>query len=55
MSVSTDTVFVHKAWHDHSKAISKVKYPMLADPSGVICRQFGTYLQGEGFLLEGVS
>jgi peroxiredoxin (alkyl hydroperoxide reductase subunit C) len=53
MSVSTDTVFVHKAWHDHSKAISKVKYPMLADPSGVICRQFGTYLQGEGLSLRG--
>lgn len=43
-SVSTDTVFVHKAWHEHSKAISKVEYPMLADPTGKICRMFGTYI-----------
>ena len=31
-SVSTDTHFVHKAWHDHSERISKLRYPMLADP-----------------------
>ncbi len=43
-SVSTDTVFVHKAWHEHSKAIAKVKYPMLADPSGALCKMFGTYI-----------
>ncbi|MES2953608.1 MAG: redoxin domain-containing protein [Patescibacteria group bacterium] len=44
-SVSTDTVFVHKAWHDHSEAIKKVEYPMLADPSGAICKMFGTYIE----------
>ena len=26
-SVSTDTHFVHKAWHDTSKAIKKINYP----------------------------
>jgi peroxiredoxin len=51
LSVSTDTVFVHKAWHDHSKAIAKIKYPMLADPSGRICKQFGTYIENEGLSL----
>ena len=25
-SVSTDTHFVHKAWHDSSKRISKIEY-----------------------------
>lgn len=45
LSVSTDTVHVHKAWHDQSKAISKIKYPMLADPTGKICKQFGTYIE----------
>ena len=30
-AVSTDSHFVHKAWHDSSVAISKVKYPMLGD------------------------
>lgn len=53
LSVSTDTVFVHKAWHDHSPAIKKVKYPMLADPTGNLCRQFGTYIEQEGLSLRG--
>ena len=35
-SVSTDTHFVHKAWHDHSERISKLQYPMLADPRRLI-------------------
>ncbi|MGV8169562.1 MAG: peroxiredoxin [Candidatus Nanoarchaeia archaeon] len=53
LSVSTDTVFVHKAWHDNSKAIAKIKYPMIADPTGRICRQFGTYIEHEGLSLRG--
>ena len=53
LSVSTDTVFVHKAWHDYSKAIKKISFPMLADPTGKICRQFGTYLENEGLSLRG--
>ena len=48
VSVSTDTAYVHKAWHDHSEAISKVEYPMGADPAGKICRFFGTYIEDEG-------
>ena len=52
VSVSTDTAFVHKAWHDNSKAIGKVKYPMLADPTGAVCRAFGTYLPEEGLSLR---
>lgn len=48
VSISTDTAFVHKAWHDHSKAIAKVKYPMLADPTAEVCREFGTYIPEEG-------
>lgn len=53
MSVSTDTAFVHKAWHDNSPAIGKVRYPMLADPTGNIARMFGTYIEGEGLSLRG--
>lgn len=45
ISVSTDTVFVHKAWHDHSPAIKKIKFPMAADPTGEMCREFGTYIE----------
>lgn len=53
LSVSTDTVYVHKAWHDISPSIKKIKYPMLADPAGKLCREFGTYLEDEGVSLRG--
>lgn len=53
MSVSTDTVYAHKAWHDTSPAISKIKFPMLADPTGNISRAFGTYIEKEGLSLRG--
>jgi peroxiredoxin (alkyl hydroperoxide reductase subunit C) len=53
LSISTDTVFVHKAWHDGSPSISKIKYPMLADPAGKVCRQFGTYMEDAGMSLRG--
>ncbi len=53
LSVSTDTAFVHKAWHDNSASIKKIKYPMVADPSGKICKQFGTYIDEEGLSLRG--
>lgn len=52
VSISTDTVFVHKAWHDNSPAIKKIKYPMLADPAGKMCRVLGTYLENEGVSLR---
>jgi len=53
LSVSTDTVFVHKAWHDTSEAIKKIKFPMVADPSGKLSREFGTFLEEEGLSLRG--
>ena len=53
VSFSTDTVFVHKAWHDESPVIKKITYPMGADPTGKICRAFGTYLEEEGLSLRG--
>lgn len=53
ISISTDTAFVHKAWHDSSPAISKITYPMLADPTGKISKTFGTYIENEGMSLRG--
>ncbi|MER3424011.1 MAG: peroxiredoxin [Nitrospiraceae bacterium] len=50
--VSTDSAYVHKAWHDSSPTIKAVTFPMLADPSGKLCREFGTYLE-EGVSLRG--
>lgn len=48
LSVSTDTAFVHKAWHDNSPTIKKITYPMVADPTREICREYGTLIEHEG-------
>lgn len=52
-SVSTDTHFVHKAWHDASERIKKIKYTMLADPTGVLSRGFSVYKEDEGVAYRG--
>lgn len=56
LSISTDTKFTHKAWHDNSPAIKKITYPMVADPTGDIAKSFGVYIEeGEdrGLALRG--
>lgn len=52
-AVSTDTHFVHKAWHDTSAAISKIKYPMIGDPTGKITRGFDVMIEEEALALRG--
>jgi len=52
-SVSTDTHFTHKAWHDASETIKKINYPMLGDPTGVISRNFDVMIEEEGLALRG--
>jgi len=52
ISVSTDTAFVHKAWHDHSPSIGKIEFPMAADPRGILCKELGTYIPLEGLSLR---
>ena len=52
-SISTDTIYVHKAWHDQSAAVSKIRYPMIADPAAKMCRYFGTYSDDIGTSLRG--
>jgi len=52
VSVSTDTVFAHKAWHDESSAIKKINFPMAADPTRKICQAFGTLIENEGMSLR---
>lgn len=51
--VSTDTHFVHKAWHDASDTIKKVTYPLLADPTGTLTRAFGVHIEEEGLAYRG--
>jgi peroxiredoxin len=52
-SVSTDTHFTHKAWHDTSDTIGKIRYPMIADPTGTITRAFGVMREGQGLADRG--
>ena len=52
-SVSTDTHFVHKAWHDASDTIRKIKYTMIGDPTGAITRNFEVMREAEGLADRG--
>lgn len=51
-SVSTDTHFSHKAWHDSSDTIGKINYPMIADPTQKISKDFEVLIE-EGLALRG--
>ena len=52
-SVSTDTHFTHKAWHDASDTIKKINYPMIGDPTGAITRGFDVMIEEAGLALRG--
>lgn len=46
--VSTDSEFVHKAWHDKSEKIGKIEYPLLSDRSFALSRQFDVLREADG-------
>jgi len=52
-SVSTDTHFTHKAWHDTSDTIQKIQFPMIGDPTGRITHNFGVMIEDDGLALRG--
>lgn len=52
-AVSCDTHFVHMAWHDSSKRIGKVTYPMLGDPTHVLAEAFDVYIASQGLAERG--
>ncbi|WP_431313221.1 alkyl hydroperoxide reductase subunit C [Vreelandella arctica] len=52
-SVSTDTHFTHKAWHDSSDTIGKLQYPMIADPTLRISRNFEVLIEEAGLAERG--
>ena len=52
-SVSTDTHFVHKAWHDASDRIKKIQYSMLADPTHAISKDFEVLIEADGLAERG--
>lgn len=52
-SVSCDSHFVHKAWKDASETIRKIQYPMLADPTGALARDFEVMIESDGMAERG--
>lgn len=53
LSVSTDSVWVHKAWADASPTAAAIPFPMLSDPGGRLAQMFGTYDADAGVALRG--
>lgn len=51
--VSTDSHFAHKAWHDTSEAIKKVRYALIGDPTQQLSRNFEVLIEEEGMALRG--
>ena len=52
-SVSCDSHFVHKAWHDASDTIKAIQYPMLADPNHRLARDFDVLIEDAGLAERG--
>jgi peroxiredoxin (alkyl hydroperoxide reductase subunit C) len=52
-SVSTDTHYTHKAWHDSSEAIKKIEYIMIGDPSHIVSRNFDVLIEAAGLADRG--
>ena len=52
-SVSTDTHFTHKAWHDSSEEIKKIEYPMVGDPTWTLAKNFEVLIEEDGLADRG--
>ena len=52
-SVSCDTHFVHKAWHENSEKVGKITYPMLADPTAALAKDLEVYIEADGMAERG--
>ena len=52
-SVSCDTHFVHKAWHESSATVGKVEFPMIGDPTGILAKDLDVYIEDAGLAERG--
>ena len=48
LSISTDSAYVHRAWHRENALLKNVKFPMLSDRSGAFSRALGVYESSKG-------
>lgn len=51
VAISTDSVYSHKAWIDRD--LPEVKYPVVADFTKQISREYGVLLEDKGIALRG--
>jgi len=52
LAISTDSAYVHRAWHEQNGAVQKVRYPMLSDRSGALSRALGAYVADKGIAVR---
>ena len=48
LAVSTDTEFTHYMWKKHSPCVTDVHFPLCADPSGGVSRDYGVWQEKTG-------
>ncbi|NCN07911.1 redoxin domain-containing protein [Candidatus Falkowbacteria bacterium] len=53
ISVSTDNVYSHKAWHDTSETIKHIAFPMASDQTARLSQSLGVYIEEKGEALRG--
>jgi NADH-dependent peroxiredoxin subunit C len=53
VSVSMDSIYVHKAWVNSDLRLRDIKFPMISDSTGELSRAFGTYCPKEGLSKRG--
>lgn len=53
LSISTDSAYAHKAWHESSDAIRKIRFPMISDATGEISKNYTVYIDDAGEALRG--
>ena len=57
LGVSTDTVFVHKQWINTPRdknGVGELKYPLAADPTLRVSREYGVLIEKEGLAGRGL-
>ena len=53
VTVSTDSEYVHLAWHRHEHGLKMVKYPMASDRNGELSQLFGVWDEASGEAYRG--
>jgi len=52
LSISTDSVYVHKAWKESSESLKQVTFPMLSDRTAKLSKALGVYDENTGEALR---